>query len=141
MLLLRGMGCCVGRRCEIEPHVDIGFRPRLKIGNYCQINRNVVMKSVEMGDNVMIASGVVLLDRFHHFDRLDIPMTKQGVSKRKMIKIGNDVWIGQNAIIMPGIEIGEGVIVGAGAVVTIDIPTYAIVAGVPARILRYRNAG
>jgi len=138
--LLLGMGCHVGTGCEIEPHVDIGFHPNLKIGNFCQINQHVMMKSVEMGDYVMIAPGVALLDRFHHFDRLDIPMAKQGASDRKVIKIGNDVWIGQNAIIMPGIEIGDGVIVGAGAVVTKNVPAYAIVTGVPAQVLKYRNA-
>ncbi len=141
VLLLKGMGCCVGRRCEIEPNVDVGFRPNLKIGHHCQINQNIMMKSVELGDYVMIAPGVVMLDRFHHFDRLDIPMAKQGESERKVIKIGNDVWIGQNAIIMPGLEIGDGVIVGAGSVVTKNIPAYAIVTGVPAQILKYRNEG
>ena len=69
-ILLQGMGCSVGDKCEIEPHVDVGFRPKLKIGHCCQINQNVMMKSVEMGDHVMIAPGVVFLDRFHHFDRL-----------------------------------------------------------------------
>jgi len=103
--LLLGMGCSVGAGCEIEPHIDVGFRPNLKIGDFCQINQNVMMKSVEMGNYMMIAPGVSLLDRFHNFDRLDIPMAKQGESERKMIKMGSDVWIGQNAIIMPSIEI------------------------------------
>ena len=52
--------------------------------------------------------------------------------------IGNDVWIGRNAIIMDGVTVGTGAIVGAAAVVTKDVPPYAIVAGVPARIIRYR---
>jgi len=97
------------------------------------------MKSVEMGNYVMIAPGVVFLDRLHNFERLDIPMAKQGDSERMKTRIGNDVWIGQNAIIMPNIEIGDGVIIGAGAVVTKNIPAHAIVVGVPARISRFRN--
>ena len=58
--------------------------------------------------------------------------------KRNFIIIGNDVWIGANAIILPGVTVGDGAIVGAGAVVSRDVPPYAIVAGVPAKILRYR---
>ena len=138
-ILLTGMGCSIGHKCEIEPHIDVGFHPLLKIGNFCQINQNVIMKSVEMGNYVMIAPGVVFLDRLHNFERLDIPMAKQGDSERMKTRIGNDVWIGQNAIIMPNIEIGDGVIIGAGAVVTKNIPAHAIVVGVPARISRFRN--
>lgn len=85
-ILLQGMGCSIGSGCEIEPHVDVGFRPELKIGDCCQINQNVIMRYVEMGDDVMIAPGVVLLDRFHHFDRLGVPMAKQGESDRKLVK-------------------------------------------------------
>jgi len=126
-ILLTGMGCSIGKRCEIESNVDVGFRPLLKIGNFCQINQNVIMKSVEMGNYVMVAPGVVFLDRFHNFDRLDIPMAQQGESERILTMIGDDVWIGQNAIVMPGIEIGDGVIIGAGSVVTRNIPAYAVV--------------
>lgn len=139
-ILLIGAGCNVGKNCEIEPHIDVGFSPRLKIGNFCQINQNVVMKMVEMGNHVMIAPGVVFLDRSHNHSRIDIPMAKQGETVRQICKIGNDVWIGQNVVVMPGIEIGDGVIIGAGAVVTKNIPSFAIVGGVPARILKYRDA-
>lgn len=137
--LMAGMGCSVGKGCEIEPHVDIGFRPRLVIGNFCQINRNVVMRTVVMGDYVMIAPGCVFLDRLHHFDRTDIPMALQGESERKQTVIGSDVWFGQNAVVMPGIKIGTGAVVGASAVVTRDVPDFAVVAGVPARVIRYRG--
>lgn len=59
-------------------------------------------------------------------------------SGSKKTIIGNDVWVGRRAIIMPGVTIGDGAIIGAGAVVTKDVPPYAIVAGTPAKILRYR---
>lgn len=137
--LLRGMGCQVGSNCEIEPHVDVGFSPNLKIGDNCQINFGAVLRTVHMGDYVMVAPGVVFLDRLHITDRTDLPMVLQGESGRLLTEVGNDVWIGQNAIIMPGRKIGCGAIIGAGAVVTHDVPEYSVVAGVPARILRYRN--
>lgn len=137
--LLRGMGCRVGKSCELEPGVDVGLRPQVEIGNHCQINRNVTIRGATVGDNVMIAPGAVILDRQHVFYRTDIPMRAQGES-RSRVSIGDDVWIGQNAIVMPGVTIGGGAIVAAGAVVTKDVPEYAIVAGVPAKIIRSRKS-
>ncbi len=87
----------------------------------------------------MIAPGVVLLDRQHNFDRTDIPMSEQGASDRRPVIVESDVWIGQNAIVMPGLTIGHGSIVAAGAVVTRDVPPYSIVAGIPARIIGNRS--
>lgn len=60
------------------------------------------------------------------------------VEKFSKIKIGNDVWLGRNVIITNGANIGNGVVAGAGAVITKDVPDYAVVVGVPAKILRYR---
>lgn len=54
------------------------------------------------------------------------------------IKVGHDVWIGRSAIILPGVTVGNGAVVGAGAIVTRDVPPYAVVAGNPARLIRYR---
>ena len=65
-------------------------------------------------------------------------MGHQG-SRIAEVVIGNDVWIGMRVIIMPGVKIGNGVVIGAGAVVTKDVPDFAIVGGVPAKIIRYRK--
>jgi len=138
-ILLVGMGCRVGKYCEIEPNVDVGFRPNLEIGNRCQINQNTVLKSVIIGDNVMIAPNVVLLDRSHHYERLDIPMIDQGETSRELTIIADDVWIGQNAIILPGLKVGKGAIIGAGSVVTHDVSDWAVVAGVPAKVIKSRQ--
>lgn len=64
-------------------------------------------------------------------------MCKQG-GNFKSVTIGNDVWIGMNTLILPGVHIGNGVIIGAGAVVTKDIPDYVVVGGVPAKIIKNR---
>jgi len=87
----------------------------------------------------MIAPHVAILNSAHNHDRIDIPMICQGERKRINPIIEDDVWIGRNAVIMPGIRIHKGSIVGAGAVVVKDVPPYCIVGGVPARILRMRK--
>lgn len=136
--LLIGMGCKIGRACDIEPHVEVGFVPRLSIGFGCQINQNVTIRTARLGKYVMLAPGVVLLDRMHNFADPTVPMALQGDSRRKEIEIEDDVWIGQNAIIMPGLKIGTGAIIAAGAVVTRDVSAYDVVGGVPARVIRNR---
>jgi maltose O-acetyltransferase len=106
--LLLGMGCRVGTGCDIEPHVDVGLAPRLTIGDGCQINERVTLRTARLGNHVMLAPGVVLLDRQHHFARVDIPMALQGHSEREETIIQDDVWVGQNAVVMPGIMIAAG---------------------------------
>ena len=66
-------------------------------------------------------------------------MCCQGFSEYKPVVISDDVWIGARVTILPGAKIGKGVIVGAGAVVTGEIPDYAVIGGVPARVIKYRN--
>lgn len=86
----------------------------------------------------MMGPDVVILTHTHNIERTDIPMGAQGSRVAKVV-IGNDVWIGMRSIIMPGVNIGNGVVIGAGAVVTKDIPDYAVVGGVPAKIIRFRK--
>ena len=81
-----------------------------------------------------------MYSRNHAFDRIDIPMCEQGYLPEKTIVISDDVWIGGHVIILPGVHIGNGAIVGAGAVVTKDVPQYAIVGGNPAKVIKYRRS-
>lgn len=74
-------------------------------------------------------------DRPYYFEGVE---PRDVVSKNKRSIIGHDVWLGRNVIITNGARIGNGVVAGAGAVITKDVPDYAVVAGVPARIIRYR---
>ena len=133
------MGCSIGKNCDLEPHIDVGFVPRVSIGNGCQINSNVTIRTANLGDHVMVAPNVTFLDRQHNFLRTDVPMSEQGHSTRSETIVEDDVWIGQSAIIMPGLRIETGAIVAAGSVVTRDVKAFHVVAGVPARVVRVRD--
>jgi len=87
----------------------------------------------------MIGPHAVLLSggRHHNFDRLDIPIKNQGNPSKTQLKIGVGAWIGANATVMA--PVGEQSIIGAGAVVTKEVPPYAVVAGNPARVLYMRG--
>lgn len=139
MTILKGF-VPVGSNTKVQPNVMFGKGRKIKIGSHCQINENVKLQRVDIGDFVMIAPGVTILGMSHHFDRIDIPMVEQGETETPTGKVEDDVWIGTNAIIMPGITIGKGCIVGAGTVVTKDCLPYGIYAGVPARRIKEREA-
>lgn len=129
----------IGEHNVIQTGFRFGMRDVLTIGSHCQINENVYIQSARIGNFVLIAQNVSMMAVTHKFDRTDIPMIKQGSTKADPVIIEDDVWIGRNVIVMPGIKIGKGAIVGAGAVVTKNIPSYAIAAGVPATVIRYRK--
>lgn len=122
----------------MQPGVYIGKGTDIAIGSHCQINENVKLHRVEIGDFVMIAPGVSILSRSHAFSRTDIPMVQQGEESEKKVIIEDDVWIGTNAVIMPGVRIQKGCIIGAGAVVTKDCEAYGVYLGVPAKKTRSR---
>lgn len=122
-----------------ENNVYIGKGSAVKIGSNCQINENVFIQGAIIGSYVMIAPNVSILTKGHAFGDTEIPMVQQGNTKELIPLIEDDVWIGRNAIIMPGITIGKGSIIGAGAIVTKDVKPFSIVGGVPAKLLRNRD--
>lgn len=128
-----------GTDLNIESGASFGTGRGIKIGNNSGLGiRSQVRGPLKIGDNVMMGPEVVIFTSNHRFDRYDIAMNQQG-SITKPVMIGNDVWIGQRAMIMAGVTIGNGVVIGAGSIVTKDIPDYAVVGGVPAKVLKYRN--
>lgn len=137
--LMRGMGCRIGPGCTIEYGVDIGLRGALVLGPGCELNAGAVLRNARLGAYVLVGPAVTMLDRQHRMDRIDIPMKLQGEIRYPPTIIHDDVWVGQGAILMPGLTIGRGAVIAAGAVVTRDVPDYAIVGGVPAKVLRRRD--
>lgn len=93
---------------------------------------------LKIDDNVMMGSDVTILTHTHNIERTDIPMGRQGMREAEVV-IGNDVWIGMRVVIMPGVKVGNGAVIGAGAIVTKDVPDYAIVGGVPAQVIKFRR--
>ena len=115
------------------------FGPLLEIGNNSGVGINCELYGpVKIGDNVMMGPEVVVYTSGHRHDRTDIPMVEQGSDETREVTIGNDVWIGRRAMIMPGVTVGDGCVIGAGAVVTKDVPKYSIVGGVPAKVIKSR---
>lgn len=93
------------------------------------------MDEVIIGDNVMISPEVMILTGNHDFSDKNKLLIEQKIIT-KPVKIGNDVWIGARALILPGVEVGERSIIAAGSIVTKDIPSNVIVGGNPARIIK-----
>lgn len=127
-----------GKNINIEKNAQ--FDSSVCIGNNSGLGINCrIAPYVTIGDNVMMAPNVTIYTTNHETKRTDIPMSEQGFKPVKEVKIGNDCWIGEGVIILPGVRIGNGVILGAGSVVRQDVPDYAVVIGNPAKIVRFRN--
>lgn len=138
----RGLFRSCGRGVNIEKGAYFGDGSELEIGDHSGIGTGAwVSGPVSIGRDVMMGPEVLIITRNHRFDALDVPMRVQGWAEARPVVIGDDVWIGSRVIVLPGVSIGRGAILGAGAVVTRDVPDYAIVAGNPARIIRYRTGG
>lgn len=128
----------VGKNINI--HKNASFSSDVIIGDYTDIGNNChVQGPTRIGHHVMMGPETLIYTTNHETKNLVKPMITQGMTDSKGVTIGNDVWIGRRVIILPGRNIGDGVIIGAGAVVTKDIPPYAVVGGNPAKILKYRK--
>lgn len=121
-------------------HCAQTFEPTLRIGDRVTATAMLqvtVYDRVTIEDDVMFATNVFITDGSHCTGRGDLPYKFQGIGSVAPVHIGYGAWIGQNVVIMPGVTIGELSIVGANSVVTHDVDPGSVVAGVPARVLRY----
>ncbi len=127
----------LGRRSVVESFCCINNAVGdVIIGDNTRIGlHSTVIGPVEIGDNVNLAQGIVVTALNHNFTDCTKRIDEQGVSTAK-VTIGNDVWIGANATVLPGVTIGNHCVVAAGAVVTKDVPSYSLVGGMPAKILK-----
>lgn len=128
-----------GKDVNIEPHVDLrwggnSLGDRSGFGAYSVLGGNTIV-----GNDVMIGREFMTITRNHIIDDPDIPMIEQGFEPNGKIIIDDDVWIGNRVTILPNVHVHSHSVIAAGAVVTKDVPEYAVVGGVPARVIRYRN--
>jgi len=106
------------------------------IGNYTRIGlHNTIIGPVTIGSHVNLAQGITVTALNHNFSEPGLRIDEQGIITSPVV-IADDVWIGANAVILPGVSIGRHAVVAAGAVVTKDVPAGTLVAGVPARIIK-----
>lgn len=117
-----------------SPHRKVVLGNRVQFGKYCDIQCDLVM-----GNDILVAKYAAFVGRDDH--RIDVvgkTIWDSGRGDRFEVVVGDDVWIGLNAIIVSGVTIGRGSVIAAGAVVSRDVPPYAIVGGNPARFIRWR---
>jgi maltose O-acetyltransferase len=129
-----------GKRVNVERGANFYTGWEIEIGDDSSLGIDCMIPyDLKVGKDVMMGPFVVIVGGGHEFSRSDIPMRLQGRRKYQPVRIEDDVWIGARVIILSGVKIGKGAIIGAGAVVTKDVPPYAICAGNPARVIKYRN--
>jgi len=126
------------RLSKIEERVYISDCSNLKIGANCRINENVFIQGAYIGDNVLIAPNCSLLSVSHIHEKRDVPIVFQGNTAPNPPIIKDNVWLGRNVIVLPGITIGEGVIVAAGTIVNKDLKPFGVYGGVPVRFIKDR---
>lgn len=117
--------CCINNAVG---DVVIGASTRIGL-------HSTIIGPVTIGDNVHLAQGIVVTALNHNFQDITKRIDEQGIST-EAVTIANDVWIGANATILPGVSIGTHSVIAAGAVVTKDVPAYSVAGGVPAKIIK-----
>lgn len=129
-----------GENLIVKRHAYFGKGSDLSVGDRSQLGENSrIDHQVTIGNDVLMGPDVVIMTESHAFEERERTIREQGARGRRAVIIGDDVWIGTRVVVMPGVRIGHGAIVGAGSVVTRDVPDFAIVGGSPARIIRYRG--
>lgn len=134
-----GSGFRTGRGCRIE----LFGNGVIQMGEHCHIGDHVHIVSssfVEIGDDCLFASKIFISDTSHgSYDEdgcdPEVPPENRPLVSDP-VRIGKSVWLGDNAIVLPGVSIGDGCVIGANAVITKDVPNYSVAAGCPARLLK-----
>ena len=139
----------ISKKAKVYGHVQVS---NATMGDYSYIGRNSRLIHADIGKFCSIAGETKIGMGTHTLDKIStspiFTEAKNGtkhswvkvsaVNPFKRVKVGNDVWIGVRTMVMGGVTIGDGAVIGAGSIVTKDIPPYAVVAGVPAKVIRYR---
>ena len=127
----------LGRHSVIESYCCINNAVGdITIGHHTRIGiHNTIIGPVSIGSHVNLAQGIVVTALNHQFLDASKRIDQQGITTRPVV-IGDDVWIGANAVVLPGVTVGSHSVVAAGAVVTKDVPPHTVVGGVPAKVIK-----
>ena len=140
-------GITLGDHVMIGPYSVLAGAPVSNIGEGIVMGANSAVNAysflgssgaITIGKNVIMGQHVCFHPENHNFDRLDIPVKAQGTTRQGIV-IEDDVWVGSNVTFLDGVHVGQGSVIGAGAVVRGTIPPYSIAVGVPARVVRSRK--
>jgi acetyltransferase-like isoleucine patch superfamily enzyme len=127
----------IGHGSKIRVHEgEVSIGAKTVIGQECTIS---AYQSVTIGRECIIADRVMLIDFDHGMVEVERPVRLQGIYKRD-VEIGHNVWMGYGACVLRGVSVGENSVIGTCAVLTSDVPANAVVGGVPARVIRMREA-
>lgn len=130
-------GVILSRNCVVLGKTGhIIFEDGVDVGCNCVFSS---IAGITIGSATIIAGNCYIGGGRYYHDRLDQPIRDQGGYSRGPVTVGANGWVGAGAIILDGVTVGKGVIIGAGSVVTGDIPDYSVVAGVPAKVIRFRS--
>jgi len=131
-----GKKCRFGHKCYFEVPENI------QMGNNSSFNKDCWVSGgggLNIGNNVLIGPKVIIHSANHNYCKMDQLIINQGHTF-KHVNIGNDVWIGAGVIVLPGVTIENGCVIGAGSVVTKNIPSYSVAVGNPAKVVKEREA-
>ena len=132
-----GRWAWIGHGCKIRVHEgEVSIGAKTVIGQDCTIS---AFQHVSIGRECILADRVMLIDFDHGIVEVERPIRLQGIYKRD-VRVGHNVWIGYGACVLRGVTIGDNSVVGTNAVVTKDVPANAVVGGVPAGVIRMREA-
>jgi acetyltransferase-like isoleucine patch superfamily enzyme len=127
----------IGHRCKIRVHEgEFSLGAKSVMGQDCTVS---AYQHVAIGRECIIADRVMMIDFDHGMVETERPIREQGIYKRN-VDIGHNVWIGYGACLLRGVSVGENSVIGTSAVVTGNVPANAVVAGIPARLIRTRKA-
>ena len=140
-----GNRCYFGPNCRIEAwnqYNNISYKPEITFGKCVKVNSTChigAINRIVIGDNTLLGSHVLIIDHSHgnnDWNEMNIPPSDRNLFSKGEIVIGKNCWIAENAVVLPGVHIGDYCTIGASAVVTKDIPAYSVVAGNPARVVK-----
>jgi acetyltransferase-like isoleucine patch superfamily enzyme len=131
----------MGENCNICDGVSILYTGNVSIGNRVSIHEYTLIGGrgkIKIGNNVAIAHDCSIVSESHNFSDMDILIKDQGLTTEPIF-IGNDVWLGCKVVVLGNVTIGNGSVIGAGSVVTKNIPENTIAVGNPCRVIRFRK--